>query len=265
MSNKTAYDQQYPLSQICSLPLVELEPDTTQPRKYFDENALQELAASIKAHGVLQPILFRIEDDKLYIVAGERRWRASKIAEQKNIPAIRVEKDFALVALAENITREALTAMEEAEALQQVIDKDGIKQVDLAKALGKGESTISEILKLSKLPDKIKTVARSDKRWNHKLLLRLAKQEDAKKQYASFYQIKKRFSEGKPAPKSKTDNGVEKKICAQVKALNKSLKEILEDPEQANAVEQTLRDDLIPLMKNLHSIMDLDRSTPCTK
>ncbi len=246
----------YPLSTLHEIPLKRLQPDSDQPRKSFDEKALEELARSVKEHGVLQPILFRIEDDTLIIVAGERRWRAAKKAGLQKIPAIRVEKNFALVALAENMTRESLTAMEEAEALQKVIDKDNIRQVDLAKAIGKAESTISEILKLNNLSETIKKTVRGDKRWTRSILLRLAGQQDKKKQYASFYQIKRRIEQGKPVSKKKaTEENIAENYRVKLNTLIRDMKKAKEE-NRIEMIVSSLRteiNDLIELLTSSHT------------
>lgn len=243
--------EKYPLGTLHDIPLNMLQADPEQPRKHFADDALSELTNSIKKHGILQPILFRVEEDKLIIVAGERRWRATKKAGLKTIPAVRVEKDFALIALAENMTRESLTAMEEAEALQKVIDTDKIKQIDLAKAIGKAESTVSEILKLNTLSDTIKKTARTDKRWTRKLLLRLAAQTDKKKQYASFYQAKKRIEQDKPVPKKKaTEENVTEMYRTKLNSLIIALKKTKEE-NQLELVIKPLEPEIVELMELL--------------
>lgn len=243
----------YSLGTLHEIPLAKLQPDPEQPRKYFADDALSELSNSIKKHGILQPILFRVEEETLIIVAGERRWRAAKKAGLKTIPAVRVEKDFALIALAENMTRESLTAMEEAEALQKVIDTDKIKQIDLAKAIGKAESTVSEILKLNTLSDTIKKTVRTDKRWTRKLLLRIAAQTDKKKQYASFYQTKKRIEQGKPVPKKRaTEESVTEMYRTKLNLLIRDLKKTKEE-NQLDAVINSLESEILELMDILNS------------
>lgn len=104
-------------SNIYSIPLDEIEDNPYQPRKEFDEESLKELAESIKIHGVIQPIVVREEDNKIVLVAGERRLRASKLAELEKIPAIIQTKGQALeISLIENLVREDLTPFEEADA-----------------------------------------------------------------------------------------------------------------------------------------------------
>ena len=143
---------------IVELSLEELRPNPYQPRKVFDEQALNELASSIKEHGVFQPIIVKKSIKGYEIVAGERRYRASEIAGLKTIPAI--IKDFSddemmQIALLENLQRENLTAIEEAKAYRDIIKSMGITQEELAKKIGKSRSHITNILGLLKLPSSV--------------------------------------------------------------------------------------------------------------
>lgn len=146
------------LEKVVELNIIDVEPTLNQPRKSFDEEKLQELADSIKEHGVLQPILV-VKMGKMYtIIAGERRWRAAKIAGLKTIPAI--VKDYSdtkikQVALIENIQREDLNPIEIAKAIKDLMDIDGYTMQDVSKITGKNLSTISNHMRLLKLPDEI--------------------------------------------------------------------------------------------------------------
>ena len=140
---------------IIELSLSELRANPYQPRKNFDEEALSELAASIKEHGVFQPIIVKKSIKGYEIIAGERRFRASKMAGLTTIPAI--VKDFSdeemmQIALLENLQRENLTAIEEAKAYKNIIETMNITQDELAKKVGKSRSHITNILGLLKLP-----------------------------------------------------------------------------------------------------------------
>lgn len=126
-----------------------------QPRKNFDETALQELADSIKQNGVLQPILVRRIGSKYQIVAGERRYQASKLAGLKEIPAVVRDiddKEVFQLALIENLQRSDLSTMEEAKGYRQLIDSQGLTQEGLAKILSKSRSAIANTLRLMDLP-----------------------------------------------------------------------------------------------------------------
>lgn len=131
-----------------------------QPRKYFDENALKELAQSIKNYGIIQPISVRkLSDSKYEIIAGERRFRAAKLAGLHEVPVILIninDKEAAEIALLENIQRENLNYIEEAEAYYNLINQYGYTQEKLAKNVGKKQSTIANKLRLLKLDDSVR-------------------------------------------------------------------------------------------------------------
>ncbi|MGJ8692898.1 MAG: ParB/RepB/Spo0J family partition protein [Thalassotalea sp.] len=139
-----------------------LQPGKYQPRKDMSSEALEELSASIRAQGIIQPIVVRsIENDKFEIIAGERRWRAAKIAELVEIPClIKNVPDEAAVAIAliENIQREDLNAMEEAIALDRLMKEFELTHQEVADAVGKSRTTVSNLLRLNKLNEDVKTL-----------------------------------------------------------------------------------------------------------
>lgn len=141
-----------------SLPIASIVRNPDQPRKSFDETQLSELSDSIKQNGVLQPILVRKKGDKYEIVAGERRYQASKLAGLKEIPAIIRDIDDAEVfqlALIENLQRSDLTPIEEARGYRQLLDTKGLTQEGLAKILSKSRSAIANTLRLMDLPQEV--------------------------------------------------------------------------------------------------------------
>ncbi|MBO5530021.1 MAG: ParB/RepB/Spo0J family partition protein [Bacilli bacterium] len=155
---ETIVDEAKKNKEVVDLPLSELRPNPYQPRKIFDDEALNELAASIKANGVFQPIIVKKTIKGYDIVAGERRYRASKKAGLTTIPAI--VKDFTdeemmNIALLENLQREDLTAIEEANAYKVMIESSNITQEELANRVGKSRSHITNILGLLKLPKSV--------------------------------------------------------------------------------------------------------------
>lgn len=136
--------------------LIVARPD--QPRRSFDEENLQELAASIKEHGVLQPLVVREKGDNYEIVAGERRWRAAILAGLKTVPVIIRDIDdlqASEIALIENLQREDLTAVEEAMAYKQIIEKFNYTQEELAQKIGKSRAYIANTLRILNLPPSI--------------------------------------------------------------------------------------------------------------
>lgn len=146
-------------SSVSMLRTSDVEPNPHQPRKHFDEEALASLADSISMHGLLQPIAVRRSMGGFYqIIAGERRWRASKIAGLSEIPAIIYDiddKKAAELALIENIQREDLNPIEEAIALRTLINDYGLTQEDASRRIGKSRSAIANALRLLDLPEKI--------------------------------------------------------------------------------------------------------------
>ena len=135
-----------------------IEANSGQPRAYFDEDSLSELAESVKKYGVIQPIIVRKQDDHYEIVAGERRWRAAKLAGLKEIPAIIKdygEQEMAEISLIENLQREDLNPIEEARAYQTLIKKYHLKQDEIAERVSKGRTVITNALRLLKLDQKV--------------------------------------------------------------------------------------------------------------
>nr|WP_094550015.1 nucleoid occlusion protein [Petroclostridium xylanilyticum] len=147
---------------IINIPIDKIKPNPYQPRKHFDKAALEELCGSIKQYGVLQPINVRkIGSGNYELVAGERRLRASQMANFKEIPAIIVDindNDSAVLALIENLQREDLNFMEEAEGYFHLISEHGLTQEELAIKIGKNQSTIANKLRLLKLPPLVKKI-----------------------------------------------------------------------------------------------------------
>lgn len=142
-----------------------IDPNPNQPRKVFDNSNLTELSESIKINGVLQPVVLYKKNDRYVIVAGERRWRASQLANLTHIPAIVKDlsaRKVAELSLIENIQREDLNAVEEAEAYARIIKNFDCTQEELANAVGKSRSYIANIVRLNELPESIKQKVRDN-------------------------------------------------------------------------------------------------------
>lgn len=154
---------------VTTLRIADIEPRKDQPRKYFDDEAIQLLADSIAIHGVLQPIIVRensLYPDSYEIIAGERRWRAAKMAGLTDIPVVIIDGDdlkIAQVALVENVQREDLNPVEEAFAYKALIDRFGLTQDQLSKEVGKSRSAIANMLRLLDLPDEVLALLKEDK------------------------------------------------------------------------------------------------------
>ncbi len=152
--------------EVVEIPLEELRPNPYQPRKVFDEEALQDLADSIKEHGVFQPIIIKKSIKGYEIIAGERRYRASKIAGLTKIPAIIrnfTDEQMMEIALLENLQRENLNAIEEAIAYKKMIQNLGITQEELAKKVGKSRSHVTNIIGLLRLPQEVQQLVADSK------------------------------------------------------------------------------------------------------
>ncbi len=153
-------------SDIVEIPLTEIRSNPYQPRKEFDEQSLREFADSIKEHGVIQPIIVKKSIKGYEIIAGERRTRASKMAGKDTIPAIIrdfTDQEMMEIALIENIQREDLNPIEEAEALAKIIESNNMTQEEAAKKFGKSRSYITNILGLLSLPETTKKYVREGK------------------------------------------------------------------------------------------------------
>ncbi len=140
------------------IPVAEIYPNPHQPRTAFNDEQLAELAASITEHGLIQPLVVTQQDGKFILIAGERRWRASQLAGLEKLPAIIKEatpQAMLELAIIENIQRADLNALEEAFAYQQLMEEFGLTQEEVAKRVGKGRSTVANLLRLLTLPPNI--------------------------------------------------------------------------------------------------------------
>jgi ParB family transcriptional regulator, chromosome partitioning protein len=148
---------------VLALPLEAVARNPDQPRKRFDEPGLEELAASIRAHGVIEPILVRREGGSYRILAGERRWRAAQRAGLREIPALvreASEREAFELALVENLQRQDLNAIEEAEAFEILLTDHSLTQDEVAERVGKDRSTVANALRLLRLPPAVREAVR---------------------------------------------------------------------------------------------------------
>ncbi|BDG03508.1 ParB/RepB/Spo0J family partition protein [Anaeromyxobacter oryzae] len=148
---------------LLSLPIEAIERNPEQPRKRFEEQKLEELAASIREHGIVEPILVRKDGGKYRILAGERRWRAAQRAGLKEVPAVlreATDREAFELALVENLQRADLNAIEEAEAYDVLLSDHGLTQEEIAKRVGKERSTVANALRLLKLPEEVREAVR---------------------------------------------------------------------------------------------------------
>lgn len=144
---------------VLSLSVYDIDTNPDQPRKSFDEEKLEELAASLKQHGIVQPLIVKKKDDRYIIVAGERRFRAARLAGIKTVPCILSEaneEQLQEISLIENIQREDLNPMEEAAAVKFLMDQHDLTQEEVASRLGKSRPVIANTLRLMNLPEEIR-------------------------------------------------------------------------------------------------------------
>jgi len=148
---------------LLSLPIEAVQRNPAQPRKRFEEAKLEELAASIREHGIVEPILVRREGSGYRILAGERRWRAAQRAGLKEVPALlrdATEREAFELALVENLQREDLNPIEEAEAFEVLVDDHGLTQEAIAQRVGKERSTVANALRLLRLPADVRDLVK---------------------------------------------------------------------------------------------------------
>jgi len=160
-------DSAAPATGLMVLPVSQIEPHPEQPRRVFDDAALDELAASIAARGVIQPVIVRpLGPGRYQLVAGERRWRASQRARLHEIPAIvrdLTEREVMALALIENLQREDLNPIEEARAYQRLAESEGMTQADIARMVDKSRSHVANLQRLLALPEPVIALVESGK------------------------------------------------------------------------------------------------------
>lgn len=221
---------------IAYIDINQIKPNSKQPRKVFDEEKLEELAASIREHGLIQPVILRKAERGYEIVAGERRWRACRIIGIKEIPCIVKElsdEENMLLAIIENMQREDLNPIEEAEGLKQMIDTYGLTQEEVSRSVGKSRPYIANSLRLLKLSEDIAQYLSEGKLSaghakalagveDEKMQLWLA--EEIIKKELSVRQLEKMIREGKPKGRKAA---IAKAKSADVKKVEDDLKNAL--------------------------------------
>ncbi len=181
----------YLKGQLYTIPISDLQADPNQPRKSIDPLALDELVVSIKAHGIISPILFSVATDtSLIIVAGERRFRAAQQAGLLEVPGICVEGNTAEIALVENLLRQDLTAIEEAEALQRLKTEQQYSDEQLSGVIGKARTTISDIMLINRLPPEVRDECRGDRQISKNALIEIARKKQVRGMQTAFDRYK---------------------------------------------------------------------------
>lgn len=234
-------------SSIGEIELAMIEPNPNQPRREFDEAALRELADSIKEFGIIQPVTLRkTASDRYQIIAGERRFRASQMAGKNTIPAYILDADdenTMEMALIENIQREDLNAMEIALAYQQLIEQHNLSQEQLSKRVGKGRTTITNFLRLLRLPAVIQ-MALKDKKIDMGHARALLSLDSPTEQIALFNEIQEngcsvrqveelvRKKKDDSAPVKPSDGASAKQQSAEYHQLKRQLTRFFQTPVQ---------------------------------
>ena len=210
-----------------TLKITEVEPNRDQPRKNFKQEALEELAESIKTYGIIQPIVVSKQDGYYGIIAGERRWRAAKLAGLEEIPAIVRESDEQTnkeIALIENIQREDLNPFEKALGIRHLMEKYGLTQEQVSKKLGKSRSSISNTVRILYLaPDVLELVKQGKLTEGH--CKALAGIEDADRQYAAALRMIDRGESVRQAESKNRITKNEKKIDPRYKYLYEDIED----------------------------------------
>ena len=221
---------------VSAIEIARIRPNPLQPRQVFDDSALNDLAASISERGVLQPIIVRAVEDGYELVAGERRWRAAQKAQLHEIPAIIREFDeesSAEVALIENIQREDLNAIEEAEAYKQLIGRYGHSQEVVGKLVGKSRSHIANLLRLLDLPEPVRQMLlRGDISMGHARAVATAPDPEALaiqivEGDLSVRQAEHLAKQERPAPDRASKGGSHRAVDADLAALERQLGDLL--------------------------------------
>jgi ParB family chromosome partitioning protein len=210
---------------ILFLDVNDIKPNSQQPRKSFPEDKIEELARSIETHGIIQPIMVRPAGEGYEIVAGERRWRAARKASLKQVPCIvreLTEEQNMLVSIIENMQREDLNPMEEAEALHQMISKFGLTQEEISKSVGKSRPYITNTLRLLKLPEEIRDmVQQGDLTSGHARAIAGVK-EETKQIHLAHRVVKEGFSVRETETLANKENEGPDKKSAKAKARAKN-------------------------------------------
>jgi len=224
---------------LTTVPLASVTPNPEQPRKHFSEEGLSDLAASIKTRGLLQPIVVRRVDDGFQLLAGERRLRASQLAGLDRVPALVRDGDDALeIALIENLQREDLTPLEEAEALATLVERHGYNHREVADLLGKSRPYVSNTLALTRLPESVKAdLHRDGTPVSRELLMAVAREERPEEAEALWKRLRddsvsvRRFRAEKTG--RATDRPVVRDVFLAARRLNRALRRMAAVPDDS--------------------------------
>ena len=228
---------------ISYIDINDIKPNKNQPRKAFDEEKLDELAVSIKEHGLIQPVILRKVKKGFEIVAGERRWRACRKAGLKEIPCIvkdLTDEENALLAIIENMQREDLNPIEEAEGINQMITSFGMTQEQVSKSVGKSRPYITNSLRLLKLPEQIRDMVSQGKLTTGHARAIAGVSNGEKQIKLAEYAVKEEISVREMEKLIKEENSAKKKSPRKRNEKNADVKRVEEDLKQIMGTKVSL-------------------------
>ena len=209
--------QTYVKGNLYQISIIDFKPDPNQPRKVVDPVALAELAASIRQHGIFTPILFRVAAESAYllIVSGERRFLAAKQAGLLILPAMCVEGNYAEIALVENLQRQDITPVEEAEAFKRLMDEQSYTQEQLGDMVGKARTTVGETLTINRLPQAIRDECRGDRQITRQTLIAISRKKQVRGMVTAYntYRLKQQKVKGSRKQKDPNDHAASLEIA----------------------------------------------------
>ena len=229
----------YEKGKLYELSIIDLKLDPNQPRKSIDQQALEDLAASVKQRGILQPPLFRVDPESPYliIVAGERRYRAAQMAGLLTLSCMCAEGNATEIALVENLQRQDITCIEEAEALKRLMDEEEYTQDQLAGVIGKPRATITETLSLTNLPEAIRNECRGDRTYSKTRLVEIARKKQQRAMITAYDKYKEELKKAK-------DGGVKREKATAAVAFCQTLDKFRERVGKTDVSDWT-DDDLL--------------------
>lgn len=228
---------------ISYIDINDIKPNENQPRKAFDEEKLDELAVSIKEHGLIQPVILRKVKKGFEIVAGERRWRACRKAGLKEIPCIvkdLTDEENALLAIIENMQREDLNPIEEAEGINQMITSFGMTQEQVSKSVGKSRPYITNSLRLLKLPEQIRDMVSQGKLTTGHARAIAGVSNGEKQIKLAEYAVKEEISVREMEKLIKEENSAKKKAPRKRNEKDADVKRVEEDLKQIMGTKVSL-------------------------
>jgi len=204
-AGNTAAVPVYEARTLYQVPIERVREDPNQPRKSFDAQGLEEMVASVSKHGIIQPVIFRRgPDGTAIVVAGERRVAAAQQVGLTEIPGVFIDGNAAEIALVENLQRQDLTPVEEAEALQRLKEEQQYTDEQLGTMIGKARTTINESLSLNKLPQEIRDACRGDRKLTKSALVEIARKKQDRSMTKAYNTLKAKLEQGRK-PREKKD------------------------------------------------------------